>query len=124
LILDKLILLSLASATASATTAAIFRFALKDRFVWKGSLFQLLNDAIFLLSNPLFIAGLAMFIFANVLWLLVLGSQKLSIAFSLQVGLVLIINSIFSAIFFGEYLSGFGYFGLLLIIAGVILVNL
>lgn len=115
----KSILLLLASASTAAASTAIFRFTLKDRFGWKGSVPQLIRDMFGLLANPGFLAGLAVFVLANVLWLLVLGSQKLSIAYPVQIGLVVVFNAVISALFFAESLSSQGYVGLVLVVVGV-----
>jgi multidrug transporter EmrE-like cation transporter len=75
-----------------------------------------------LLSNVGFLAGLAVFILANVLWLLVLGSQKLSVAYPVQIGLVVLFNAVISAWFFAESMSVQGYAGLAFIVLGVFLI--
>jgi len=118
----KSILLLLASASTAAASAAIVRYTLKDRFAWKGCISQLICDIFGLLTNLVFLAGLAVFVLANVLWLLVLSSQKLSVAYSVQIGLVMVFNAVISAFFFSEQLTTHGYFGLVLVIAGVTLI--
>ena len=118
----KSILLLLATACATATSTAIFRATLKDRFMWKGSVPLLIKDVFGLLSNVGFLAGLAVFILANVLWLLVLGSQKLSLAYPVQIGLVMFFNAIISTWFFAESMSMQGYAGIVFIVLGVFLI--
>jgi len=118
----KSILLLLSSAGAAAISTAIFRAALKDRFMWKGSVPVLIRDVFGLLSNIGFLTGLFVFILANVLWLLVLGSQKLSVAYPVQIGLVVVLNALISAWFFAESMAAQGYAGLALIIMGVFLI--
>jgi multidrug transporter EmrE-like cation transporter len=118
----KSILLLLASAVSAAASAAVFRHALKGNFSWKGSFGALFQDTLGLFLNPTFLLGITVFTVANLLWLLVLGSQKLSIAYPVQIGLVLVLNSLISAAVFQESLSTQGYLGVLLVILGVILI--
>jgi multidrug transporter EmrE-like cation transporter len=118
----KSILLLLSSAGAAAISTAIFRATLKDRFMWKGSVPVLIRDVFGLLSNIGFLTGLSVFILANVLWLLVLGSQKLSVAYPVQIGLVVVLNALISAWFFAESMTAQGYAGLAFIIMGVFLI--
>jgi multidrug transporter EmrE-like cation transporter len=118
----KSIFLLLASSLTAAISAAVLRFALKGTFHWKGSIGALVMDSIRLLANPTFLLGLTTFVVANLLWLLVLGSQKLSVAYPVQIGLVLVLTSSISAVVFREFLSVQGYIGLLLVILGVILI--
>jgi multidrug transporter EmrE-like cation transporter len=118
----KSLLLLLASAGAATTSTAIFRSTLKDRFAWKGSVPELIKDVFGLLSNVGFLTGLAVFILTNLLWLLVLGSQKLSVAYPIQIGLVVLFNAVISAWFFAESMSVQGYAGLAFIVLGVFLI--
>lgn len=118
----KSILLLLASGVSASASAAVFRLALKGNFHWKGSVGVLLQDTARLLVNPTFLVGITVFALANLLWLLVLGSQKLSVAYPIQIGLVLVLNSLISAAVFEEFLSIQGYLGVLLVIFGIILI--
>jgi multidrug transporter EmrE-like cation transporter len=118
----KSILLLLASGASAATSAAVFRLALKGNFSWRGSIGHLVVDTCRLLVNPTFLLGLVVFGIANMLWLLVLGSQKLSVAYPVQIGLVLVLNSLISAAFFNEYLTLHGYIGVLFVILGLFLI--
>jgi multidrug transporter EmrE-like cation transporter len=119
----KSILLLGCSAMAAASSTAVFRYALKDRFAWKGSVWQLAVDLFGLLKNTGFLFGLAIFVLANVLWLLVLGSQKLSLAYPIQLGSVLAINAIISVVFFKESISPSAWLGIMLIGIGVYLIT-
>ena len=120
--LTKSILLFLCSATASAVSTAVFRMALKDRLFWKGSVPALLLDTLAMLKQPLFLFGIADFILANLLWLLVLASQPLLIAYPLQIGLVILINTLISVFVFTEKINGYGLAGILLVMAGIVLI--
>jgi multidrug transporter EmrE-like cation transporter len=118
----KSILLLLLSASTAAMSTAILRFALRDSYRFKGSVLQFCQDSLRLLERPAFLMGLLMFMVANVLWLLVLGSQKLSVAYPVQIGLVVVFNALISSLFFSEKLAVQGYVGLALIVVGVALI--
>ena len=111
------------SAVAAASSTAIFKFTLQGRFVWKGSLFRLWRDAFELFGVPGFWLGLLIFFIANVLWLLVLGSVRMSVAYPFQIALVLLLNTSISVLVFKESVSIYGYFGLGCIMAGVVLIS-
>jgi multidrug transporter EmrE-like cation transporter len=115
------IALILTSSLVSAVSTAVLRYALKDRFAWKGSLGILLKDTIQLLAEPIFLVAVAVFVLANLLWMLVLGSTKVAVAYPVQVGLVLCWNAILAYFVLSESLSTTGLFGLLLVVVGVVL---
>ena len=69
--------------------------------------------------QPIFGAAFVAFVLANFLWILVVSSQKLSIAFPVQVGLVVVINALVAVSFFHEKITPGGYLGMALIVAGV-----
>jgi multidrug transporter EmrE-like cation transporter len=114
--------LVMGSALSTAVSNTLLRIALKDNFVWKGSMSALLWDMIGLLRHPVFLTGMMFFITANVLWLLVVGSQKLSLAYPLQLGLVLSLNAIISVLVFHETLSALGWLGVAMVSVGVLLI--
>jgi len=111
----------LASSLVSAASTAVLRYALKDRFAWKGSIVILVKDTTQLIADPIFLVAVAVFVLANLLWMLVLGSTKVAVAYPVQVGLVLLWNTIIAYFFLSESLSTTGLFGLLLVIVGVVL---
>jgi multidrug transporter EmrE-like cation transporter len=74
-----------------------------------------------LLTEPIFVLAIAIFVLANVLWMLVLGSTKVAIAYPVQVGLVLCWNAAIAYFVLSESLSMAGLIGLLLVIVGVVL---
>jgi multidrug transporter EmrE-like cation transporter len=115
------IVLMLSSSLVSAASTALLRVALKDRFGWKGSVVGLLKDTLQLLTEPIFVLAIAIFVLANVLWMLVLGSTKVAVAYPVQVGLVLCWNAVIAYFVLSESLSMTGLIGLLLVIVGVVL---
>lgn len=91
--------------------------------MWKGSVAVLLTDLFSLLKQPLFLCGIAAFVVANLMWLLVLASQPLSIAYPLQIGLVILINTLISVFVFTETVSAWGIAGICLVMIGVLLIS-
>jgi multidrug transporter EmrE-like cation transporter len=115
------IVLMLSSSLVSAASTAVLRVALKDRLGWKGSVVGLFKDTLQLLTEPIFVLAIAIFVLANVLWMLVLGSTKVAVAYPVQVGLVLCWNAAIAYFVLSESLSMAGLIGLLLVIVGVVL---
>jgi multidrug transporter EmrE-like cation transporter len=111
------------SALAAASSTAVFRYSLKDRFAWNGSFSQLFFDLLGLLRNAGFLLGLLIFVIANVLWLLVLGSQKLSLAYPIQLGSVLAINALISVLVFKETVSPTAWVGIVFVGIGIFLIT-
>lgn len=76
-----------------------------------------------LLRLPIFWLSLSAFIAANVLWLHILSVQPMSVAFPLQVSLVLVMTTFVSVTMFSEPISPSGILGMILIIVGIVLVS-
>ena len=73
------------------------------------------------MCQPIFWLAMSAFILANLLWIVVVSSQKLSVAFPVQISLVLVFNTAITITFFGEHVSNLGLLGVALILAGVML---
>lgn len=119
----KSFLLILVSAATATTSMALFRTILKDSYRWKGSLPEFLHDTLALFGKPVFLLACLVFVTSTVLWLIVLATQKLSLAYPVQIGLVVIFTGVVSAFVFSESISVRGYLGYLLLILGVFLVS-
>ncbi len=103
---------------------SLLKLALVNKgFSWKGSLATLGRDLLQLFSFPLTWAGILLFILANILWLLILATQKLGIAYPLQIALVFLFSSISSILLLGEKPSVISVAGLVLVVSGVILIT-
>tara|TARA_R110002096_G_scaffold15071_7_gene53180 strand:- start:750 stop:1064 length:315 start_codon:yes stop_codon:yes gene_type:complete len=102
---------------------ALFRHVLHGSFGWKGSAIQLIKDSFALLAKPMFLLGLVVFASSTFLWLFVLATQKLSLAYPVQIGLVLVFTGLVSMLVFSETISPQGYVGYALLIIGVFLVT-
>ena len=92
-------------------------------FSWRGSFVGLGRDLMHLLSFPLIWVGILLFIAANVLWLMILATQKLGIAYPLQIALVFLFSTMLSILLFGEKPSAISFAGLLLVVTGVVLIS-
>ena len=103
---------------------SFLKMALADKgFTWKGSLVGLGKDLLQLLSFPLSWGGILLFVGANVLWLMILATQKLGIAYPLQIALVFLFSTLASLLVFGEKLSSVSVAGLALVVCGVVLIT-
>ena len=114
--------LLLASAFSACVSTALFSVVLKGSFGWHGSLGRFLKDAGALFLKPLFLLAVGVFLLANALWLLVLASQKLSVAYPVQIGLVIVSNAVLAAVLFHEPITLKSGLGIALIVAGAWLV--
>jgi multidrug transporter EmrE-like cation transporter len=98
--------------------------ALADKgFSWRGSVVGLGKDLLQLLSFPLIWAGILLFVAANVLWLMILATQKLAIAYPLQIALVFLFSTTASVFVFSERLTALSVVGLVLVVCGMFLIT-
>ncbi len=102
---------------------AVFRHVLQGRLQWEGSIGGLLRQVFRLFADPLFYVGLGLFGFSTLLWLLILASQKLSLAYPIQIGLVIVLSGLVAGVVFREQITISGYVGYALVIAGVFMVS-
>ena len=89
--------------------------------IWEGKIFNWLHQFILLLKKPLMWYAITAFITANLLWVFILSSQKMNIAYPLQITLVFALTTIVSLYIFEEKLNHSGIIGLVSIIIGIIL---
>jgi multidrug transporter EmrE-like cation transporter len=100
------------------------KMALADKgFSWRGSVVGLGKDLLQLLSFPLIWAGILLFVAANVLWLMILATQKLAIAYPLQIALVFLFSTTASVFVFSERLTALSVVGLVLVVCGMFLIT-
>ena len=120
----KNIFINLLCAFLMVGANSFLKMALADKgFTWKGSLVGLGKDLLQLLSFPLIWVGTLLFVGANVLWLMILATQKLGIAYPLQIALVFLFSSLASLLVFGEKFSPVSVAGLALVVCGVVLIT-
>ena len=120
----KAVLLFCASAAASVVSTAVFRFVLKDRLIWKGTTAALMMDFAIVLRQPLLLLGMTAFVAANILWIVIIATEPMSIAVPVQIGLIVLLNTLISRFLFAERLSPLGSAGLVFILTGVVLLSL
>jgi hypothetical protein len=100
------------------------KMVLADKgFSWRGSVVGLGKDLLQLLSFPLIWAGILLFVAANVLWLMILATQKLAIAYPLQIALVFLFSTTASVFVFSERLTALSVVGLVLVVCGMFLIT-
>lgn len=120
----KSIFINLVCAFMMVGANSFLKMALADKgFAWKGSVVGLARDLLQLLSFPLIWVGVLLFVGANVLWLMILATQKLGIAYPLQIGLVFLFSTLASLFVFGEKFSAVSVAGLALVVCGVVLIT-
>ena len=88
------ILLLVCSAAASVASTLLLKISIQHKLAWTGSVKEFLIVFLKVALQPVFALAVVAFVASNLLWLLVLSSQKLSLAFPIQVGLVVVINTI------------------------------
>jgi len=73
--------------------------------------------------NPYIIAGVGLYVFASVVWLVVLSRAELSYAYPM-IGMSYIITSVLAWIIFKENMTALRFLGIISIISGVYLISL
>jgi multidrug transporter EmrE-like cation transporter len=115
-------LLFLACSITACISMSIFRHVLSGNIAWRGDILMLIRDLLALLLQPMFLLGILAFTVATTLWLVVLATQKLSVAYPVQIGLVTIFSGAISVIVFREVLPPRALFGYLMLLGGVVLI--
>jgi multidrug transporter EmrE-like cation transporter len=77
-----------------------------------------------LLSQPLFVAGFVLYFFASLIWLRVIASEPLSVAYPVLVSLTFTLVTAGAVLFFQEPLSVRKIVGLAVILGGILVVSL
>ena len=116
------ILLLLASSSSACLSMALFRHVLHGRLAWRGSLPTLVSDLLPLLREPLFLLACLAFATGTVLWLIVLATQKLSVAYPVQIGLVTLFSAIIAVSVFKEIIPPRGYLCYAMLLGGIVLI--
>jgi multidrug transporter EmrE-like cation transporter len=120
----KNIFINLLCASLVVGANCILKMALVNKgFAWKGSFVGLGRDLLHLLSFPLIWVGILLFVAANVLWLMILATQKLGTAYPLQIALVFLFSTMSSILLFGEKPTAISFTGLVLVVSGVVLIS-
>ena len=118
----KSILINIACAAMAVLANSLLKQSLQGRLSWKGSVPALLWDSLTMLQYPLVWLGAAAFIAANLLWLFILATQRMSVAYPLQLSLVILFSFLISVVFFSETISFRGFAGLAFLLVGIVLI--
>lgn len=81
-----------------------------------------LNAALSIGTDPYFLAALALYLLLSVFWIWILAFTPLSLAYPF-VAIAFLLVPICGVLFFDETISMRGYFGMLMIAAGVVLLS-
>jgi multidrug transporter EmrE-like cation transporter len=114
---------NLGCAALSVLSNALLKHTLQGQIVWKGSVSNLFSDSINLARAPLFWLGVLSFVSANLTWLYILGTQRMSVAYPIQLSLVLVLTSTTGCLFFSERVSAANALGIILILGGISLIT-
>jgi multidrug transporter EmrE-like cation transporter len=122
--MSKNIFINLLCASLVVGSNSILKMALVNKgFGWEGSLVGLGKNLLHLFSFPLIWVGILLFVAANVLWWMILATQKLGIAYPLQIALVFLFSTMSSILLFGEKPTAISFTGLVLVVSGVVLIS-
>jgi multidrug transporter EmrE-like cation transporter len=80
-----------------------------------------LKTIVALARNPEFIIGFLMYLAGFIYWFAILHRFNLSLAFPMASSSLIILTTLFSVVFLKEELMPWNWFGLVLIISGIIL---
>jgi multidrug transporter EmrE-like cation transporter len=115
--------LNLLCASSAVLSNAVLKHVLTGRVRWQGSVTALVMEMFQLIREPLMWLGGLAFIATNVLWLLILSTQQMSVAYPLQISLVFLLSTAVSVLVFSDKLNTTGYAGLALLLTGILLLR-
>jgi len=88
------------------------------------TVFAVVTSFIRLLGQPLFVAGFVIYFFASLIWLRVVASEPLSVAYPVLVSLTFTLVTAGAVIVFQEPLSVRKVAGLAVILGGILLISM
>lgn len=110
-------------ALLAVISTSLFKVLLVGKLNFNGNIYVLATQLTTILCMPLIWIALAMFAMSQVLWLYILSTQKLSIAYPLQLALTISSITIVAHFFFREPIHLKGVFALCLIFLGIALLK-
>lgn len=119
----KYLLINIICASLAVFSASIFKFLITSRINLNSDFKTLSADLLSILKFFEFWLGLFLFILSQIIWLYIIASQKLSIAYPLQVGLSLILFSVVAHFIFKEEMNLKQTVALCIIFFGIILLK-
>lgn len=114
--------LFLSCSILACVSMSIFRHVLSGKLRWNGDFSLFVKDVLLLFTQPLFLLGIVAFAIATTLWLVVLATQKLSVAYPVQIGLVTFFSGLISVVVFREALPPRAFVGYAMLLGGVVLI--
>jgi multidrug transporter EmrE-like cation transporter len=117
------IIINLGCAALTVIANALLKQALHGRIAWNGSILTLIYDGFNLLRHPFVWLGAMALVAGNLLWLIIIASQRMSVAYPLQLSLVFLFSTLTSIIVFSENVTFSGMLGLVFVICGILLVT-
>ena len=115
--------LNLICACCAVLSNASLKQVLTGRSIWQGSLMTSVGALFALTKEPLMWLGGTAFLATNLLWLSILGSQQISVAYPLQIALVFLLTTIVSVTVFADKLTLTGYAGLAMLLTGILMLR-
>jgi multidrug transporter EmrE-like cation transporter len=116
--------LNISCAILAVAANVLLKKSLDGKFPsWKGDFLAFLNETLFLAFKPMILAGAIFYFSAIALWTFVLSTQKMSVAYPLQIGLVFLFSTLASLMVFGEKLTVSSGAGLVFVMTGVVLIS-
>ncbi len=74
-------------------------------------------------TSPLFLAGLVLYGMTGFIWLKILATEELSVAYPLLIGLTFMLVSVGAVVFFREHISIIKFVGFVFIVLGIYVVT-
>ena len=125
MLISNNILLNLACAITAIISNCLFKYSIeKNNFFWQGSILRLMEDLIRLLLLPSMWVGISFFILSNVLWIIIVSSQKMGLAYPLHIGLCFVFILLSSFFIFKENFMLSHFIGISLIVSGIIIISI
>ena len=119
----KFLLVNIVCASLAVLSASIFKFLITSRTNLNSDFKTLFTNLLSILKFFEFWLGLFLFFLSQIVWFYIIASQKLSIAYPLQVGLSLILFSIVAHFIFKEEMNLKQTVALCVIFFGIILLK-
>ena len=120
----KQFILNFLCAILAVSSTTIFKIVVSDRLIWKKNFLTFAQDLSIIAKIPGTWIASILFILSQILWLYILATQKLSIAYPLQLALTISLFTIVSFYFFKETIQLKQIIGLGLIFLGIALLKI
>jgi multidrug transporter EmrE-like cation transporter len=124
MLINNNILLNIVCAISVLISNSLFKYSIqKSNFTWNGNIVILIENLYRLMSLPTMWIGISFFILSNILWIIIVSSQKMVLAYPLHIGLCFILIILSSFIIFKEQFSLMHFIGITLIFSGIFIIS-